>query len=107
MCVSQLNVEFLGTLHDGETVAGTDVVCNLSSIYAVLEEKHLKFSSVINNNPVETVWHKVTSGSSRAETDGWHDTLSLEATTNTIINTTGLSPAGLYYYIIINKNPSI
>jgi hypothetical protein len=96
MRVGQLNIEFLGTLDNDQALASTDVVGNLGSKDAVLEEKHLKLLGIVDDNLAESVGHHVASGCVGTETNSGHGLVSLETTTDAIVNTTGLAPAGLH-----------
>ncbi len=95
MWVGQLDVQGLGTSNNLQTLLGTDVVGNFSSEYLVLHHQHLKLFGVVDGDLTETVRHKVTSVGIRAITDLGHWGLAGEATTDTVINTLGLTPAFL------------
>lgn len=93
--VGQFNVQLLGTLDDLDALAGADVVGNLGSKGAVLQQQHLQLLGVVDDNLAEAIGHQVASGSVGSVTNGGHDTLALEATADTVVNTVGLAPAGL------------
>lgn len=90
--VSDLDVKFLGALDNDDTVLGGDVVSNFSGIDTILHHEHFEFRDVTDDNLTETGGEHVLGGLGRTVTDAGHGGLTREATTDTIINTLGLSP---------------
>lgn len=54
--VGNLNSELLSALNDLLALKCGNVVCNLSTVLAVVHEEELKVSNVVHNELVEAIW---------------------------------------------------
>lgn len=95
MGVCKLDIQFLGSLDDDQAVAGANVMGDLGSIGAVLHEQHLKLLGVVNDNLAEAIRHHVASSSVASEANSGHNSLALEASANSIVDTSGFAPVFL------------
>jgi len=90
--VGDLDVELLSTLDNGDAVAGRDVVGDLGSKGAVVHQQEVQLGNVGDKELLEAVGHEVAGKLAVTVTDLGHNDLALEAATDTVINTLGLSP---------------
>lgn len=90
--VGQLDVQLLGALDNLNTVAGADAVGNLGRVAAGVHNEHLQISNVVDDDLSQAVGHNVLGGLAGTVTDLGHRELALEAASNAVVNTLGLSP---------------
>jgi hypothetical protein len=93
--VDDLDVELSSTFEDGDTVLGRDVVGDFSGIRAVVHQQQVEFTDVGDGELAETVGQHVAGLLGGTITDLGHRSLTLESTTDTTVNTLGLSPGFL------------
>jgi len=90
--VGDTDVELLGTLDNGDTVAGGDVVGNLGGKGTVVHHQQVQLGNVGDDELLEAGRHQVTGQLVVTVTNLGHGNLALETATNAVINTLGLSP---------------
>ena len=90
--VGDADVELLGTLDNGDAVAGRDVVGNLGSKGAVVHQQEVQLGNVGDEELLEARGHQVAGELVVTVTNLGHGNLALETATNAVINTLGLSP---------------
>ncbi|GMR49833.1 hypothetical protein PMAYCL1PPCAC_20028, partial [Pristionchus mayeri] len=93
--VGELDVQGSGALDDGLSLLGGDGVGDLSAVPLVVHEEHVEVLGVVDENLLESVGKHVTDVLGVSVTDVGHQSLSLEAATDTVINTLGFAPVGL------------
>lgn len=95
MRIGQLDVEFLGSLDNGNAITSADVMGDLGGAFLGLHQKGLQFGNVIDDNLSTTVRHQELGELARTVADLWHGKLALETSANTVINTFGFTPVFL------------
>lgn len=112
LAVGDLDVELSSTLDDLDALARRHVVGDLGSIGAVLHHQHLELLHVGHEELLEAVGHKMAGLLVGAIANVGHGNLALEATTDTVVNTLWLPPAGLetrveYGWLIIGSRDQL
>ena len=92
MPVGDLDIKLLGSLYDNFPLLGTDVVCDLSSVPLIVHQEQLKLCFVVNYEFKETIGHHVSGVTVASVSNSWHEVLSLESTSHSVVNSLGFSP---------------
>ena len=100
--VNNLDVKLSSTFNDFDTLLGTNVVGNLSSVATVVHQQKVELLDIADGELAETVRQHVASLLGRAVTDLGHSSLTLETTTHGIVNTLGLSPRFLKHVLLLS-----
>lgn len=95
MEVRDADAQLLCSLADEFAGLGAHSVCNLSAVDAILHHQDLELANVVDDEFLEAIGQHMTGLSVAAITDVWHEVLTLEATTDAIVNTFWLSPVAL------------
>jgi hypothetical protein len=95
LCISvnDLDIQFICSLDNGNSVFRADIVSDFGSIGSVVHEQELQFLQVADGDLLESRGQKMTVQLVASITNLWHWNLALEAATDTIINTLWFSPA--------------
>lgn len=91
--VGQLDAQLLGLLDDFDAFTSTHIMGNFSSVRLGLHNEHFQVFKIIDENLSQAVWQDMLGGFARTITNLRHRQLSLETTSDSIINTLGLSPS--------------
>jgi hypothetical protein len=90
--VCNADSQLLCTFADQLTLLSADGMSNLGTVNAVLHHQNFQLADVVDDELLEAIREHMTGLSGRAITDVWHQVLSLEATSDTIVNTLGFTP---------------
>ena len=93
--VGEGDIELLGSLDDGGSLALAEAFGQLSLVGAVVHQQNLQLGCVGHQEGLESVLVEVASGSGVPAADGWHGDGASEATSDSAVNTDGFAPAGL------------
>ena len=93
--VHNLNSKLVGSLDDLLALLGVEVVSNDGSEFLVVHQEHLKIRRGLDDEGVKSVLELMAGLLSGTITDLGHQDGTLELSSNSVINTTGLSPARL------------
>lgn len=104
MSISNLDIELLGTLNNLKTLSSRDIVGNFSGKDTVVHQEHINVTDIGHNKLLETIGEEMTGLGVGSVTNLGHGDLALETTTDTVINTLGLSPAGLLFLMTRRMN---
>lgn len=69
---------------------------DFGAVDAVLHQQDLQFSDIVDQEFLEASWEHVAGALVGTITNVWHQILSLEATTYSVVNTLGLAPFVLH-----------
>ena len=90
--VSDTNGELLASLNYRLPLLRGDAVRDGGSEPTVLHHQHLQLSHIVHQEVIHVVWVQMSRLSTRTIPDVWHLVLSLEATSDTIVNPLWLAP---------------
>jgi hypothetical protein len=93
--VGDLDSQLLSTGNDVNSLAGRDVVGDLSSVRSVVHEKELQISQVIDDESLVAGGHHVAGLLVGAIADRGHSNGTTESTANATVDTLGLAPCAL------------
>lgn len=99
--VRNADAQLLCSFADQLTLLGADGMCHLGAVDAVLHHQDLQLADVVDDELLEAVREHMTSLSVGAIADVGHQVLSLEATSDAIVNTLRLTPVLLKNEIAI------
>lgn len=92
MRIGKLNIHLFCTLDNLNSFASRDTVGDLGGIDTILCQKHLKFRDVVDDHFAKSRWQHMTGCFCGSITNAWHYTGAFEATTHTVVDTTGSTP---------------
>lgn len=95
--VRNADSQLLCTFADELAFLGADGMGNLGTVHAVLHHQHFQFADVVDDELLEAGREHVTRLGVGTVADVGHQVLSLEATSDTIVNTFRLAPVLLKY----------
>ena len=98
LLVHDLDVQLLGSLNDGFSLARGDVVSDDSGDGGVVHQQELELIDVVDDERVEAGAQHGSGGLVVAVADSGHQERVFVAAANLVIDTTGLSPRGLTKY---------
>ena len=90
--IDNLDVQLEGTFNDGDSLSSTHIVSNLGSVGTVVHKEKLKVRDIGNGEFFKSRGEEVTSLGVGSITNFGHGNLTLESSTDSVINTFGFSP---------------
>lgn len=94
--IGQTDRQLLCTFDDFLSLLRWNAVRDFAAVHTVLHQQHFQFLNVVHQEFLESGRQHMTGTFVWAITNVWHQVLALETTTDTVIDTLGLTPVWLF-----------
>lgn len=93
--VSNADSQLFCSFADQFACLGADGMSDFCTINTILHHQHFQLADIVDDEFLESVWEHMTSSCVWAISNVWHKILTLEASTDTIVNTFWFTPVAL------------